>query len=121
MLLAGPLPPRPALWLKSGSYAQENALHYNLTLAMLFVGGFALILGIVFAFAAILENRRQNAAPFRNYFGSEYDRSLLRDDSFSEGEYIVSRPQTRFEDFDDRYLGPTDWPRVSDTTQPKRE
>lgn len=96
-------------------------MHYHLTIPVLLVGSFVLILGIVFACAAFLDKRRENAAPFRNYFGSEYDRALLRNGSFSDADYVFSDPQTSIEDFDVRHSGPTNWPKVSNTTRPERK
>jgi hypothetical protein len=51
---------------------------------MLFVGTFVLILGAVKAIKTSFKNRCDEIAPFRNYFGPEYDRDLLRQSSWSD-------------------------------------
>jgi len=96
-------------------------LQYNLTFPLLFVGGCLLILGTVFALAAIFNNRREKPAPFHNYFGTEYDRSLPRNGSFRDGKFIFSENPATFEDFDVRYPGPTDWPRIRNSALGKRD
>ena len=70
----------------------------HLAIVLLIVGAFALILGTVMAVRAYLENRGEEMAPFRNYFGPEYDRDLLRQSSWCDGENLSDR-RTRFDAF----------------------
>ena len=49
----------------------------HLTNALLAVSCLGLGLSIFMAVRAFLENRREQAAPFRHYFESRHDRSLL--------------------------------------------
>jgi hypothetical protein len=58
----------------------------HLTIALLVVGAPVLILGAVKAIKTSFENRCDESAPFRNYFGPEYDRDLLRQSSWSDDE-----------------------------------
>ena len=91
-------------------------MHY-LTNALLLVGALVLIFGMVKAVRALVENRRKERAPFRHYFGPEYDRDLLRQSSWSDDEGGVSDRQTRFEAFNIRAPGANGrYPRVSRTT-----
>ena len=65
----------------------------HLTIVLLIVGAFVLILGMITAVRAYLENRRQETAPFRDYFGPEYDRDLLRQSSWCDDEnlYMIAK------------------------------
>jgi hypothetical protein len=54
--------------------------------SLLLVGAFVFIIAMVRVAKTLLRNRRENAAPFRNYFSTEYDRDLLRCSSLSEDE-----------------------------------
>lgn len=73
----------------------------HLTIILLIVGAFAFILGTVKAVSAYLENRSEEIAPFRNYFGPEYDRDLLRQSSWcDDGDLYDGR--TRVEVFNTR-------------------
>jgi len=87
-------------------YAKENAMSH-LTLVLLIVGAFVLILGTVMAVRAYLENRGEEMAPFRNYFGPEYDRDLLRQSSWCDNESPYDR-RTRFNAFKVRDRGATE-------------
>ena len=69
---------------------------YHLTNAQLLVGALALMLAIVLAVRAILEHRREKAAPFGGYFGSGYRRDLLRQSDLSESEDWQADRQCRF-------------------------
>jgi hypothetical protein len=77
--------------------AKENPVSH-LTLVLMVVGAFVLVLGIVIDVRAHLENRAEELAPFRNYFGAEYDRNLQRQSSWSDDENLSDR-RTRYEDF----------------------
>jgi hypothetical protein len=72
---------------------------FHLTNALLIVAALVLIPGVVMAVRAFLENRREEAAPFRNYFGSEYDRKLFRHSSFRETEDWQADRHPRFAPF----------------------
>jgi hypothetical protein len=85
--------------------AKENAMSH-LAIVLLIVGAFALILGTVTAVRAYLENRGEEMAPFRNYFGPEYDRDLLRQSSWCDNESPYDR-QSRFSAFKIREGGAT--------------
>jgi len=79
----------------------------HLAIVLLIVGAFALILGTVKAVRAYLENRGEEMAPFRNYFGPEYDRDLLRQSSWCDNENPYDR-QTRLNTFNVRARGTTE-------------
>ena len=89
------------------------------------VGAMILISSIVMAimaFRAFLQNRREDAAPFRDYFGPQYDRELLRHSEFSESEDWQSDPHSRFAPFRLRDPNPTRrFTQVSRTPQRSRE
>jgi hypothetical protein len=68
----------------------------HFTLVLLLVGLFVFVLGMFMDARVHLKNRSQEMAPFRRYFGAEYDRDLLRQSSWSDGE-SPSEPQTRVE------------------------
>jgi len=70
----------------------------HFTLVLMIVGAFVLILGMVMDVRAHLEDRREEMAPFRHYFGPEYDRDLLRQSSWCDGENLSDR-RTRFDAF----------------------
>ena len=98
---------------------------HHLTNFMLLVGAIILISGIVMTVMvvrALIENRRENAAPFRDYFGPQYDRDLLRHSEFSESEDWQSDPHSRFAPFRLRDPDiPRRFTRVSSTSQQSRE
>ena len=75
----------------------------HLAMVLLIMGAFVLILGTVMAVRAYLENREE-MAPFRNYFGPEYDRDLLRQSSWCDNENPYDR-QTRSNAFNVRDRG----------------
>jgi hypothetical protein len=87
-------------------YAKEDAMSH-LAIVLLIVGAFALILGTVIAVRAHLENRGEEMATFRRYFGPEYDRDLLRQSSWSDNENPYDR-QARLNDFNARERGTTE-------------
>lgn len=63
----------------------------HLTIVLLMVGAIAFILGAVKAVRSYLENRGEEIAPFRNYFGPEYDRDLLRQSSWCDDGNLDDR------------------------------
>jgi hypothetical protein len=73
----------------------------HLAIVLLVVGAFVYILGTVKAVRAYLENRGEEMAPFRNYFGPEYDRDLLRQSSWCDDESLKDG-RTRVSAFSDR-------------------
>jgi hypothetical protein len=54
--------------------------------SVLLVGAFVLVIGAVYAAKVLLRIRKEETAPFRNYFSTEYDRDLLRYSAMSEDE-----------------------------------
>jgi hypothetical protein len=93
----------------------------NLTLVLMIVGAFVLVLGIVMDVRAHLENRSEELAPFRNYFGAEYDRDLLRQSSWCDGENPSDR-RTRFDAFNVDDCGATErYSRGSGTIRRNRD
>jgi hypothetical protein len=58
----------------------------HLTKAQLFVGALIIVVCVILVFRAILQHRRNEAAPFRDYFGPEYDRDMLQQSELSESE-----------------------------------
>jgi hypothetical protein len=85
--------------LSRASCAKENAMSH-LAIVLLIVGALVLILG-TFKAISYLANRGEEMAPFRNYFGPEYDRDLLRQSSWCDDENLIDR-RTRTEAFDTR-------------------
>ena len=79
----------------------------HLAIVLLTVGAFVLILGTIRAVRAYLENRSEEMAPFRNYFGSEYDRDLLRQSSWCDNENLYDR-RTRLNALNIRDRGATE-------------
>jgi hypothetical protein len=63
----------------------------HLAIVLVIVGAFILILGTVMADRAYLKNRGEAIEPFRDYFGPEYDRDLLRQSSWSDNENLYDR------------------------------
>jgi hypothetical protein len=82
-------------------YAKENAMSH-LTIILLIVGAVAFILSTVKAVSAYLKNRGEEIAPFRNYFGPEYDRDLLRQSSWCDGDNNPYDRCTRVDAIDTR-------------------
>jgi hypothetical protein len=72
---------------------------FHLSNAILLVGAFVLILGVGLVVRAFLGNRRGDSAPFRDYFGPEYDRDLLQQSTFSETEDWQADRHARFSPF----------------------
>ena len=80
---------------------------FNLTNILSTIGAFALIFGVATVARAYREKRREEAAPFRHYFGPEYDRDLLRQSAWCDDENPNDR-QFPFDAFNLRYLGVTE-------------
>jgi hypothetical protein len=64
----------------------------------------ALALGLIPTFRSLLRDRNRNAAAFRDYFGPEYDRDLLRQSTLSETEEWRADDDSRLPSFRTRYL-----------------
>jgi len=73
-------------------------MHYHFTNGELLAVGFFAILAMIFAISALLEMIQGRRPPFRNYFDSEYDRSLQRNGGFIQDETDLAGRQTSFED-----------------------
>jgi len=54
--------------------------------SLLLVAVFAILLVAVQGIRSFVRNRREQVAPFRNYFSTEYDQDLLRCSALSEDE-----------------------------------
>jgi len=81
-------------------------MHYHLTVPQLLVGGFALLLGVIFALAAVLELRAKRPPLFRSFFRAGLDRDLFAKVGFSEPEIPRADRNRVFADIDDHYLIP---------------
>ena len=79
----------------------------HLTMVLLIVGAFVVILGSVKAFRSYIVNRDEEMTPFRNYFGPEYDRDLLRQSSWCDDDNLNDR-RTRIDAFNVRDRGATE-------------
>jgi hypothetical protein len=77
----------------------------RLAIDLLLVSAVFIILGIVAAIRAFLLNRREEAAPFRNYFSSEYDRDLRQQSSWSDEQDWPADRLSRFAPIRLRDLG----------------
>jgi hypothetical protein len=73
----------------------------HLAIALLIVGAFVFIVGTVKAVSAYLENRGEEMAPFRNYFGPEHDGDLLGRSSWCDDKNQYDR-RTRMDAFKTR-------------------
>jgi len=63
----------------------------HLTIVQLIVGAFVLVLGAVMAVRAYVKNHFEERAPFRHYFGPEYDRDLLLQSSWCDDDSLYDR------------------------------
>ena len=72
---------------------------FHLPNVILFVGAFVLFLGVGLAVRAFLANLRERSAPFRDYFGPEYERDLLQQSAFSETQNWQEDGDSRFAPF----------------------
>ncbi len=75
------------------------------TTELLLVSAVVVILGIVAAIRAYFQNRRREAAPFRNYFNTDYDRDLRRQSSWCDEEDWPSDRHSHFTPIRLRDLG----------------
>jgi hypothetical protein len=89
----------------------------HLTIALLLVGALVVMFGTVMAVRMYLKNRVEEIAPFRHYFGPEYDRDLLRQSSWCDDQNLCDR-QTGFNAFSVRNPGTDErYSRDSSTTR----
>jgi hypothetical protein len=79
-------------------------MHYHLTNPQLLASGFALLLAIIFAVAAVLESRIERPSPFRSFFCAGLDRNLFANASFTETRERRADQITVFPDIDAAYL-----------------
>jgi hypothetical protein len=77
---------------------------YYLTYALLLAGAFILITSTVSLIKEFLQRRREEAAPFREYFGSARDADLRQLSSSSEAEDWSADRLPRFTPFRLRVL-----------------
>jgi len=70
----------------------------------LFIAGFTLLLGFIFALAAFLEFRTPKHPPLRSVFCAGFDRDLLTKIDFSQPEIPSAGRRKVFADIDDSYL-----------------
>ena len=66
---------------------------------MFFAGAIILFVGVGLAVKAFFANLRERSAPFRDYFGPEYERDLLRQSFFSETQDWRADSDARFTPF----------------------
>jgi len=71
----------------------------HITKTQLLAGAFILIVGIVLALRALLRYLRRDSAPFRDYFGPEYDSDMLQHSALSESEEWQTDYRPRFTPF----------------------
>jgi hypothetical protein len=65
--------------------AKENDMDH-MTKTQLMAGAFFLIVCIILGIRALLRYLRRDSAPFRDYFGPEYDNDMLQHSALSESE-----------------------------------
>jgi hypothetical protein len=82
--IASDLPPRRLSKLQI--FKKEENFMAHVISSLFLVGAFVFAIALVHAAKVLLRNRREKAAPFRNYFTAEYDRELLRYSALSEDE-----------------------------------
>jgi hypothetical protein len=89
------------------------------TIVLLIVSAFVIVPGTVMVVRSFLKNRAEELAPFRDYFGAEYERDLLRQSSWSDEENLYG-VRTRFA-FNIRDHASTErYPRGSSITRQNR-
>jgi hypothetical protein len=78
--------PPPGRLSKLQTFQKKEKFMAHLISSLFLVGAFVLAIAMIHAAKVLLRNRREEAAPFRNYFTTEYDRELLRYSALSEDE-----------------------------------
>ena len=81
----------------------ENAMYVHLTNTQIIIGGFALLLLIIFALAVFLDLRWRTAAPRRD-FSSDHKPNSLRQGAGRDDKDGSSTLYTRYADFSGRGL-----------------
>lgn len=76
----------PGTPLQLGQSSAKESVMPHLTPVLMILGAFVLILGMVIYVRAQLENRSEEMAPYRHYFGTEDERDLLRQSSWYDCE-----------------------------------
>ena len=79
-------------------------MYVHFTNTQVIIGGFALVLIIIFALAASLDKRWRTAAPLRD-FGADQKTNSLRQSSGSDDKDGSSKLYTRYADLSARGLG----------------
>jgi hypothetical protein len=82
----------------------ENAMYVHLTNTQVIIGGFALVLIVIFALAAFLDKRWRTAASLRD-FGSDHKPNSLRQSSSRDDKDGSSKLYTRYADLSARGIG----------------
>jgi hypothetical protein len=82
---------------------------YHFNNAELLVVVLALLLATILAVRAVVGDRKEKSAPFRNYFGPGYQRELLRHSDLSESEDWRADRQPRFTPLRLRDTGVEEW------------
>jgi hypothetical protein len=81
---------------------------YSFTSTQLIVAAVVLVVLILVAVGAIVERRRTRTLAFRNRFGTEYDRAVVKHGSPREAESNLADRETRVEALTIRELGVTE-------------
>lgn len=81
--------------------------HY-FTTTQLIIAAVVLVVLILIAVGAFVERRRTRTLAFRNRFGTEYDRAVLKHGSAREAESNLADRETRMEALTIRQLGVTE-------------
>jgi hypothetical protein len=82
-------------------------MHYHLTEPQIFAAGFTLLIGIIFALAAVLQLRAEKHPPFSGFFCAGLDRNMFAKFDFSQPEIPRADRNKVFADIDDCYLDPS--------------
>jgi hypothetical protein len=81
---------------------------YNFTTFQLIAAAVVLVVLILVAVGAYMHHRKARTLAFRNRFGSEYDRAVLKHGSAREAEVKLADRETRVETLKLRELGATE-------------
>jgi hypothetical protein len=82
-----------------------NFMNYHFTTVQLMLAAFVLIVVVIIAVAAYLENRKGKSLALRNRFGTEYDRAVRKHGSTKKAEAKLTDRETRVEALKIRELG----------------
>jgi len=86
----------------------HSFMGYNFTTTQLVVAAVVLVVLIIVAVGVFLQRRRERTLAFRNRFGSEYDRAVLKHGSAREAETKLADRETRVRALNIRELGATE-------------